>query len=270
MRIALLADIHGNSLALDAVLADIERRGGVNGYWLLGDYCAIGYDPSGVVERLQALPNTVSIRGNADRYVATGDRPAPSYEMTRENLDLIPTLAEVHGSFGWTCGHLSARGLLDWLREIDPNHHLTLPDGTRVLLTHASPGSDDGRGLNHSLSDDEFRALTAGANADLICVGHFHTAMDRTTDGLRAINPGSISNSLTADVRAAYAILTAGETGYKVAYHRVSYDHAAALEATRRCGIPGMDYACRGLSGQIAARWMARWDGVTHSPPITP
>jgi len=37
MRIALLADIHGNSLALEAVLKDIETRGGVDGYWILGD-----------------------------------------------------------------------------------------------------------------------------------------------------------------------------------------------------------------------------------------
>ena len=51
MQIAIIADIHGNPLALDAVLADIERRGGVEGYWLLGDYCAIGFDPAGVLDR---------------------------------------------------------------------------------------------------------------------------------------------------------------------------------------------------------------------------
>ena len=47
MRIALIADIHGNSIALDAVLADIKQRGDVDGYWLLGDLCAIGFRPGG-------------------------------------------------------------------------------------------------------------------------------------------------------------------------------------------------------------------------------
>jgi predicted phosphodiesterase len=48
MRIALLSDIHGNTLALDAVLADIETRGGVDSYWILGDFSSMGYDPVGV------------------------------------------------------------------------------------------------------------------------------------------------------------------------------------------------------------------------------
>ena len=61
-RIALLADIHGNSLALDAVLAHIQAQGGVDDYWVLGDLCAIGYDPVGVLERLSALPNAIFIR----------------------------------------------------------------------------------------------------------------------------------------------------------------------------------------------------------------
>jgi hypothetical protein len=48
-RIAILADIHGNSIALDAALADIEAKGGVDAYWLLGDYAAIGFDPAGAL-----------------------------------------------------------------------------------------------------------------------------------------------------------------------------------------------------------------------------
>jgi predicted phosphodiesterase len=42
MRIALLSDIHGNPVALDAVLADIEAQGGVDTYWILGDFSAMG------------------------------------------------------------------------------------------------------------------------------------------------------------------------------------------------------------------------------------
>ena len=54
MRIALLADIHGNDVALQSVLADIERRGGADAYWVLGDLAAIGHAPIKTLERLSA------------------------------------------------------------------------------------------------------------------------------------------------------------------------------------------------------------------------
>jgi hypothetical protein len=77
MRIALLSDIHGNPIALDAVLDDVQDQGGVDAHWELGDLAAIGYDPVGVLERLVALPNVQFARGNTDRYLVTGERPPP-------------------------------------------------------------------------------------------------------------------------------------------------------------------------------------------------
>ena len=52
MRIALLADIHGNAIALEAVLASIAREDGADEYWILGDVVALGPDPVGVMEHL--------------------------------------------------------------------------------------------------------------------------------------------------------------------------------------------------------------------------
>ena len=64
MRIALLADIHGNAIALEAVLADIGREGGADAFWVLGDLVAIGPDPVGVLERLSTLTKTRSARSS--------------------------------------------------------------------------------------------------------------------------------------------------------------------------------------------------------------
>jgi len=75
MRLALLSDVHGNSIALDAVLADVDARGGADEYLVLGDLVALGHDPLGVLRRLRALPNVAFTRGNTDRYVVTGERP---------------------------------------------------------------------------------------------------------------------------------------------------------------------------------------------------
>ena len=266
MRIALLADIHGNRLALDAVLADIQRRGGVDGYWILGDLCAIGTDPAGVLERLDTLLNVVGVAGNADRYVTSGNRPAPSFAQVRDNPDLIATLAEVAGSFGWTQGFLEARGWLDWLAALPSEQRLTLPDSTDVLLTHVAPGAADGKGLNPGLDDTELQAALNGEAGDLICVGHFHMPMDRRLNGQHIVNPGAVSNNFAPDLRAAYAILNANEQAYSIRHYRVDYDRAAAIDHARRCSNPGAAYIVRLLEGQVRASWMQCWDGRAYYP----
>ena len=110
LRIALLADIHGNRLALDAVLDDVERRGGADEYWVLGDLVALGPQPVEVLERLQELEKAVFVRGNTDRYVTTGERPGPTAKEVQADLALLPVYAEIAASFGWTQGAVAAGG----------------------------------------------------------------------------------------------------------------------------------------------------------------
>ena len=95
MRLALFSDVHGNSIALDAVLADIAAQGGVDGYWILGDLAAIGYDPVGAIERLVALPNVRFTRGNTDRYVVAGGRSGRDAATVRANPDLLETVIQI-------------------------------------------------------------------------------------------------------------------------------------------------------------------------------
>ena len=73
MRLAILSDIHGNIVALDAVLEDIQAQGGVDEYWILGDLVDAGPAPVAVLERLSAVENITFIRGNTDRYVVATD-----------------------------------------------------------------------------------------------------------------------------------------------------------------------------------------------------
>src|SRR3989304_6046297 len=112
MRIALLSDIHGNSIALDAVLADVRAQGDVDAYWFLGDYAALGYDPVGVLERIEKLPNAIFIRGNTEHYVVTGQRPAPTVEQVQADARLLDKFTEVTNSFAWTQGAVTIGGLL--------------------------------------------------------------------------------------------------------------------------------------------------------------
>ncbi len=75
MRLAVLADIHGNVLALEAVLADIARRGGADGIVDHGDCVSGPLWPRETLERLDAL-GALTVRGNHDRQVATLDPSA--------------------------------------------------------------------------------------------------------------------------------------------------------------------------------------------------
>ena len=81
-----LADIHANSIALQAVLVDIQAQGGVDEYWCLGDYVALGHDPVGTLELLAALPTAHFVRGNTDRYVISEAKPGPSATDIREDI----------------------------------------------------------------------------------------------------------------------------------------------------------------------------------------
>src|ERR1043166_463219 len=102
MRIALISDIHGNSIALEAVLADIEAQGGVDSYWILGDFSALGYDPVGVLGRGRKLPNVLFSRGNHDRYTVTGERPGPTLEQAQANGKLVRFLVTMATNLAWT------------------------------------------------------------------------------------------------------------------------------------------------------------------------
>lgn len=248
MRIALLSDIHGNSVALNAVLTDIAGHGGVDAYWILGDLVALGPEPARTLDILSALPNAHFIRGNTDRYVCTGDRPSPSIEEAKSDPQLLTALVEVANTFAWTQGMVTADGWLPWLRDLPLEMRFVLPDGTRCLGVHASPGQDDGSGIG---PDGEAAELTLSAlsNADLICVGHTHLPFERRIQGIHVVNPGAVSLSLAKDKHASYALLHASAETYTVAHRSVPYDRDAVVEHLERIAHPGRGYLIKHLSG---------------------
>jgi predicted phosphodiesterase len=251
MRVALLSDIHGNSIALDAVLSDIEQSGGVDEHWALGDLVALGPDPVGVVERLDDLPTVALLRGNTDRYVATGERPAPSIADAIADPSLVSVIAEVAGSFAWTAGYMQAAGLSRWLEALPLQLRRTLPDGTRALAVHASPIADDGPGIDPRATDAELAALLMGCDADIVFAGHTHRPVDRQVGPTRAVNLGSVSNPIAPDLRASYVILDADGERYSIEHRRVAYDRAAVISAVEQLNHPGRGYVIRHHRGEM-------------------
>jgi predicted phosphodiesterase len=256
MRLALISDIHGNSIALDAVLADIQAAGGVDGYWVLGDLAAIGYDPVGVIERLARLPNAQFTRGNTDRYLTTGDSPPPTIDDVKQNPSLLTQYTQINRHLAWTQGCLTVTGWLDWLAQLPLETRTTLPDGTTVLGVHASPGRDDDPGIHPKQSDSELLSMLEGCRADLVYVGHTHIVQDRTVGETRVVNLGSVSNPVSPDLRASYALLEAHASSYLTEHRYVRYDNEAVIAAAQKVRYPGLAYLTRLMHGEVRSRWL--------------
>ena len=146
VRLGVIADIHGNSVALEAVLADAEGFV-VDCWWALGDLVLFGPRPVEVLRMLAELPGIAYVSGNTDRYVLTGEQPAPHATPAHAvgELDLVERLAAMAGAIGWTRGALVQTGCLSVLSDMPAEQRLRLPDESLLLGVHASPGRDDGQ-----------------------------------------------------------------------------------------------------------------------------
>lgn len=251
MRVAILSDIHGNRLALDAVLADIAAQGGVDQFWLLGDYVALGSDPAGVLVRLDQLPNATFTRGNTDRYVAHDERPFPLQENVSNNPELLTRYVELSSGFAWTKGAITAVNKLDWLANLPLEHRVILPDGTRCLGVHAAPGTDDGAGFKPGMDAAQMVAQLADCAADLVIVGHTHQRLDEQVGDVHLINLGSVSNPVGGDLRAKYVILTADETSHTIEPRFVDYDHQAVIDQLETIGHPSAAFISQFMRGEM-------------------
>ena len=241
MRIAILSDIHGNSIALDAVLDDVEAQGGVDEYWILGDMVNQGYDPIGVMERISRLPDAKCITGNTDRYLVKGGRRGPSFERVIAEPRLLAQLVSVEQGNGWARGALSATGWFEWLRDLPFEQRMVLPDGTRVLGVHASLISDD-LGFETDTTDEELQERFPDSKADLVLAGHTHAEADLSAHGVRFVTFGCIANAQASDKRVKYGILEADESGYKLTRRRVQIDCARVVEAIKAIHHPSEEW----------------------------
>jgi predicted phosphodiesterase len=236
-------------------LNDVERNGGADLFWVLGDIVALGPSPVEVLEILQNLRNARFVRGNTDRYVYSGtDSPSPTLEDVARDPKLIHPLVECAGTFAWTQGMLCATGWLDWLGRLPIETEYMLPEGTRMLGVHASPGRDDGPGLSDNFDDAGLETLVADCPASLILAGHTHRPMNRIVGERRLVNLGSVSNPLPDNLKASYCVVSADPAGYEVIHRRVDYDRDVVIREMRRLRHPAARYVIHHLSGGELSR----------------
>ncbi|NDJ55020.1 MAG: metallophosphoesterase family protein [Chloroflexi bacterium] len=250
MRIAAYSDIHGNPIALEAVLTDIEAQGGVDQTIVVGDLAAIGPAPVEVLERLAAVENTIFVRGNTETYLLTNTVPPPSTEDVQRDPSLAELATSVARSFGWTQGAITQAGWLDWMVDLPLEQRLSLPDGTRLLAVHAAPGRDDGPGVEPLTPKETLEDWVKGCDADLVLVGHVHQAGDYPLTQVRIVNVASVGNPMEADLKASWVLIEADQNGYDLTFYRVDYDREAVIDLTHRVRQPAAEYIISFLKGE--------------------
>ena len=210
--VGLLYDIHGNLVALRAVLADAERAG-ASSYVLGGDYATFGPWPRETVEFLETLPTVTRIRGNVDRWLR--DKP----EVPDSAMQFVmAAVAAAQTSLG--------PAVVERLYSLPERSEL---DG--ILVCHGSPLSDIESFAPTAEAGEE--RLLAGETERTILFGHSHQQFRRAgPNGTWLVNPGSIGAPLDGDPRAAWALYEKGE----ITLQRTAYDVERAAAQMRSQG----------------------------------
>ena len=236
MRIAVVADIHANLPALDAVLADIDRRGDVHAVYHAGDLVGYSSSPNEVVARLRERA-IAGVAGNYDSTVATDYEHCGCRSETARQEELA------HVSYEYTRRAVTAEtkralGALPFSLDLRPlGGHAA---GPRLVIVHGTPTLNTVY-WTADRSDDFCRkmaAVVALKADDLIVFGHTHRPWHRVVDGIHFVNAGSVGRPKDGDWRAAYALVEVGREAPRVEIVRVDYDVDATIDGIRAAGLP--------------------------------
>ena len=239
-RIAVLSDIHGNMPALEAVVADLEKRPAdcvVN----LGDHLSGPLFPHETAEYLMKQ-DWIHIAGNHDRHLAS-----------LKPQDMIP-------SDQYAYQHLD-KAQLAWLRSHPASFVL---DG-ELLLCHGAPGNDltylletVEHGRTRLASAGEIGQRLGSVEQNVVLCGHTHIPRAVQSAGeTLIINPGSVGLPAYDDTHpephivengsphARYAVLERQADGWRVELIAVNYDHQQAARQAQRNQRPDWEIALR-------------------------
>jgi predicted phosphodiesterase len=239
VRIALISDQHGNDVAFQAALEDVERIG-VDEAICLGDVVQGGTQPAQTLDRLAAL-GCETVLGNADAFLL--EVPADSQEeVTERQLEVRD----------WTLSQLSPAHL-EQIRAFAPvvRHEL---DGGALLFFHASPAAYEDV-LLPELGGDALEPFL-GHDAALMAGGHTHLQWTRRIEDGIYVNPGSVGLSYDRHpdppvlrALAEWALVTVENGAVAVEFRQVPFSVEDFRAAAERSGRPFADEWSAQLAG---------------------
>ena len=240
MKIAVLSDIHGNLLALEAVLEDIQKKG-CEKILFLGDYALAGPEPSDTVNFCMSLSehdNIEMIQGNTDKMIA--DFSEEVYEAVKRGAPVMANALREEAT------HLS-KSQIEFLKNLPVQKELEI-DGVKILMVHGSP-----RRNNEDILPDtpleEVEKMLDGVDADLILCGHTHLPCGfQTNTRQTVVNDGSVGRPFTDNPESCYVIIsTKGNGEYEVEHNFVKYDNYQAAKVLAQRGFEGAEKLANNL-----------------------
>lgn len=237
-RVAVISDIHGNGVALDAVLADWSRRGGGR-VVCLGDATGGGPQPSQVLSRLRELDCRL-IRGNADDWLLSG---LPNASADADSQALAEIIA-------WAQERLSGEDRA-FLSALPRTLEIALDRTVRLAAFHGTPRGTTER-LLHTMADSVLAERLGDATAGVLAGGHTHLQGARGHRGALLLNPGSVGVPVRSEpiehwlpqdaewlpAHAEYALVESEHGALAVTLLRVPVDRDALRRAAERSGMP--------------------------------
>lgn len=240
MRIALIADVHANLEALEAVLRHAQARGPIDTIWHIGDIVGYGPDPCTVIARLREFRHC-NVLGNHD-LAAIGALPLTDFN------------ANAAAAVRWTAAQLGGeeRQYLQSLPKVRYEDNFTIVHGTlrwpewEYLLSEETAMAQFNRqetpyslvGHTHIPLLVEEPDQPPRPDEWVLPVLHFVTDGERCFLGERrlVLNPGGVGQPRDGDPRAAYALYDSDER--VITFYRVEYDIAATQAKMRAAGLP--------------------------------
>jgi predicted phosphodiesterase len=233
-RIAVLSDVHGNLVALEAVRAAIKKER-PDAVMICGDLVLNGPDPAGVVDAIRELEaeGALVVAGNTDIAVADFDYAAAFPSM----MDGVPE--SIRSAAEWAHDELGdAR--IDWLRRLPAERRLRLGE-MLILATHASPGSQT-EGFDGALDPNVMIERASRTDARVICCGHTHLPEVRDLGWKLIVNAGSAGYVFDGDPTASWAIVSVDGEQVNGEIRRAEFDSLAVSNALSARGLPGDVY----------------------------
>jgi predicted phosphodiesterase len=232
MKLAVIADIHGNLQALEAVLEDIAREG-ADEIVVNGDMVNRGPNNVAVLERLLDKGYAITL-GNHEHLLCLWADRDPSLPAAWFDDPFWEGTA-------WPARQLVEAGLLAALRGLPMTHRIEIKGTPSLLISHGSPRHYR-EGYGKLLSDEAIAEIVQNTPADIFIGSHTHRPMCRRWAEYRVYNTGAVGAPFNGDPRAQYLILTLEEGDWRAEFRAVDYDHAAALKAFERLGyLPAGD-----------------------------
>jgi putative phosphoesterase len=225
MRIAVIADVHGNLPALRAVLADIAGIG-CDAIWCAGDLVGRGPHPNEVIATVRDL-GIPTVQGNWDEAVGMSREQAGAIWATEADE------AAGRASLDWTVRTVSDEHRA-WLRQLPVTLRLSA-EGRSILLFHGTPIKQT-EYLWADRPSRTFARIASDAGDDLFCFGHTHETVHKLVGQAHFVACGSVGCG--AHARARYAVIYLGQPDLAIGFRSVDYDSMSVAGDLAAAGLP--------------------------------